>query len=290
MPGQGTYPYITIGNGGRDYLAPGIEAVTVFDKSDARVYGVNRSGQFTTPIVYVGPPGTETDGSILKAGTFGSPIAFSTASQFGIKLFLESTATSGTFVGMRIRTISGATANGQNIESILAQASTADDDNATNVTAIRAEVIAKTASEMAGRVAGIAIKVEDARSTDGTSVAPTYGDRVMGIMIEGQISANPTNGYFGIQFDIQTAGASTAQDLDGLLSILNTAGQNLTIKALLQTGATLAQYGSTSTNMISSGTLTATGSISTSDLKCDARIRFDFGGVSYWAPLYDTAA
>ena len=112
----------------------------------------------------------------------------------------------------------------------------------------------------------------------------------MGIMNEGQISAKPTNGYFGIQLAIQTAGASTAQDLDGLLSILNTAGQNLTIKALLQTGATLAQYGSTSTNMISSGTLTATGSISTSDLKCDARIRFDFGGVSYWAPLYDTDA
>ena len=286
MPGQGEYPYIEVGNAKRVYLAPGIEAITVFNSSDTKIYGVNRSGQVSTPTVYVGPPGTETDGSILKAGTFGSPITFSTASQFGIKLFMRNTAVTGTFVGMRIRTISAATSNGQNIESILAQASTEDNDNASAVTAIRAEVIAKTASEMAGRVAGIAIKVEDARGTDGTSAVPTYGDRVMGIMIEGQISANPTNGYFGIQFDIQTAAASTAQDLDALLSILNNAGQNLTIKALLQTGATLAQYGSSSANMISSGTLTDSAS---GNVLSDARLRINIGGTSHWIPLFNTA-
>ncbi len=44
-------------------------------------------------------PGTETDGSIIKAGTNASPLSFGTADQFGLKIYMEGTATSGKLTG-----------------------------------------------------------------------------------------------------------------------------------------------------------------------------------------------
>ena len=44
-------------------------------------------------------PGTDTDGSLFKAGTNASPIVFGTNDQFGFKYFLEGTAIDGELTG-----------------------------------------------------------------------------------------------------------------------------------------------------------------------------------------------
>lgn len=44
-------------------------------------------------------PGTETDGSLFKAGTNASPIAFATAGQFGVAMFMQGTSITGTLTG-----------------------------------------------------------------------------------------------------------------------------------------------------------------------------------------------
>lgn len=48
-------------------------------------------------------PGTELDGSLIKAGTESSQIEFSTAEQFGLKFYLKSNVTSGNFTGLKLR-------------------------------------------------------------------------------------------------------------------------------------------------------------------------------------------
>jgi len=44
--------------------------------------------------------GTETDGSLLKAGTSGTPLALNTPDQYGMKMYFSSSATSGTLGGI----------------------------------------------------------------------------------------------------------------------------------------------------------------------------------------------
>lgn len=48
-------------------------------------------------------PGTETDGSLIKAGTDGSPISFGTAGQRGISIYNTIAALSGTFYGLYMK-------------------------------------------------------------------------------------------------------------------------------------------------------------------------------------------
>ena len=107
-------------------------------------------------------------------------------------------------------------------------------------------------------------------------------------MVIGQISADPTGGYVAMNFDANsTQGAvSTSQAWDSVF-YLQDEGQTNNTLALLQTGATIATLGSDSSKAISSGTLTDS---SAGAVACDARIRVNIGGTSYWLPLFDTAA
>ena len=47
MAGQGSDPYVEVGNDSRVYLAPGVDAITVFDKNDVVTWSVNRDGEPT---------------------------------------------------------------------------------------------------------------------------------------------------------------------------------------------------------------------------------------------------
>jgi len=226
---------------------------------------------------------TNTDG-LIKLGTLSSPISTSAAGYYGIKAFVTSTATSGTCTVARFRAIGSGAAG--SARGVLAQASSLAGVSNGSLVGLRAEAINKAGSTVTDQHTAIQAKVEDARATDGSSTASVYSGQVNILRLEGQISANPTSGYYGIRFDFQTAGASTAQNADAMLLLIS-GGQNKTTVAFLETGNTLANWGSTSTVMISSGTLSDSDA---ADIKCDARMLVNIGGTNHWLPLYNTAA
>lgn len=88
-------------------------------------------------------PGTETDGTLIKAGTNSSPIVFSTASQYGVKMFMQNTATTGTFVGMRFRTQCNAASGTPAMDGVLIQSSVESSTNAGTINALFVEFIPK---------------------------------------------------------------------------------------------------------------------------------------------------
>ncbi len=237
------------------------------------------------------------DQSKTMMGTVGTTI-FTQATAYGQRWRYRDTATSGTFIGVEVRAESAsATASTQVIEAINAIAVANASLYVSGCYGIRAGVIFKDSATQAALVPGSFalgwacagwFKVEDARATDGTSTAPTYGGMVSVLRVEGQISADPTSNYYAIAFDCQATqgGVSTSQPWDALFHLFGPGGENEVICSFLKTGATLAQFGSTSTVMISSGTLTNSNS---GDVYADGRLRLDLGGTSYWIPLFNTA-
>ena len=110
---------------------------------------------------------TNTDGSLIKAGTLSTPIAFGTADQFGVKMFGSSTATTGTFTFARFRADANAASGTPGAVGVLAQGGIVASKFGGTTTGLRAEGIAK-ASATSGTLHTSAIfKVEDARATDG---------------------------------------------------------------------------------------------------------------------------
>ncbi len=69
--------------------------------------------------------GSTTDGVIMRVGTGigSSGLAFGTAGQRAFALYLRCTATSGTFIGMRLRSIADPASGTPNIDNLLCQAS-----------------------------------------------------------------------------------------------------------------------------------------------------------------------
>lgn len=87
--------------------------------------------------------GTATDGSLIKAGTFSSRVTFSTASQFALKFYLENTATSGTFTGMRLRANTDSASGTPSVTTAEIIASVDDSRDAGTLNAIDAEMVPK---------------------------------------------------------------------------------------------------------------------------------------------------
>jgi len=232
--------------------------------------------------------GTNTDGSFFKAGTLSTPIALNTAGMFGFKVFCASTATTGDLTCSRFRAIANAASGTPGAIGVLAQGSIAESKFGGTTTGLRAEGIAKASATSGVLHTSAIFKVEDARGTDGTSAAPTYSGRVSVMEVIGQISADPTDGYVAMNFDANSTqgGVSTSQAWDAVFRLQDEGQTNNTL-SLIQTGATIATLGSNSAKAFSSGSLTGSGA---ADVACDARVRCDIGGTSYWIPLFDTAA
>jgi hypothetical protein len=88
-------------------------------------------------------PGTDTDGSLIKAGTNGSKIPFSTAGQKGIAIFMDNLATSGTLTGMRLRSAVNPASAANSVDNFLGQVSIESGKDATTVNVGFLEVIPK---------------------------------------------------------------------------------------------------------------------------------------------------
>ncbi len=98
-------------------------------------------------------PGTNTDGSIMKVGTNGARVAFSTAGQRGFAIFMDNTATSGTFTGMRLRSGVNPTSGANSVDNLLSQVSVESGKDATTVNVCFFELIPKgTNTITTGRV------------------------------------------------------------------------------------------------------------------------------------------
>ncbi len=89
--------------------------------------------------------GTTTDGVLMRAGTgIGtSGLAFATAGQRAFALYLRCTATSGTFIGMRLRSIADPASGTANIDNFLCQASVIASKNANVVNSGFFELVTK---------------------------------------------------------------------------------------------------------------------------------------------------
>lgn len=88
-------------------------------------------------------PGTNTDGSLIKAGTNGAKIPFSTASMRGIAIYMDNLATSGTFTGMRLRSAANAASSANSVDNFVAQVSVESGKDATTVNVGFFEIIPK---------------------------------------------------------------------------------------------------------------------------------------------------
>ena len=87
---------------------------------------------------------THTVGSLIKAGTFGSRVEFSTASQYAMAFYFNITATTGTFRGMRLRIGSNAASGAnQSIDGFLGQVSAESGADAATLNAGFFEIIPK---------------------------------------------------------------------------------------------------------------------------------------------------
>ena len=124
-------------------------------------------------------PGTETDGSIFKAGTNASPLVFATAGQFGVKMFMEGTAITGKLTGHYLQ-VKASNASG-NLELCAFNP--------------RAQVLT-TINTGTGAVAGVHTELE----LGGTA---TIGGQWRGHVIElyGETGATVTGDVYGLRID-----------------------------------------------------------------------------------------
>ncbi len=147
-----TYPtdrmYRKHGSGAQDTIVPSGVNCEFEGTASLKLGGTVNALDFTTTV-----PGTNTDGSLIKAASNGSRIPFSTAGQRGMAIFMDNTATSGTFTGMRLRSGVNPSSGANSVDNLLAQVSVESGKNATTVNVIFAEIIPKgTNTITTGRV------------------------------------------------------------------------------------------------------------------------------------------
>ncbi len=98
-------------------------------------------------------PSTNTDGSFVKIASNSSRTAFSTAGQRGFALYMDNTATSGTFTGMRLRSGVNPSSGSNSVDNLLAQVSVESGKDAATVNTGFFELIPKgTNTITTGRV------------------------------------------------------------------------------------------------------------------------------------------
>lgn len=95
-------------------------------------------------------PGTNTDGSLIKAGTNGSRVPFATAGQRGLAIFMDNTATSGTFTGVRLRTGINPASGSNGADNLLVQTSIESGKNGTTINNAFFEIIPKGTNTLSG--------------------------------------------------------------------------------------------------------------------------------------------
>ncbi|KKM26028.1 hypothetical protein LCGC14_1589050 [marine sediment metagenome] len=98
-------------------------------------------------------PGTNTDGSIMKVASNSSRIAFATAGQRGFAIYMDNTAISGTFTGMRLRSGVNPSSGSNSVDNLLAQVSVESGKDAATVNVGFFELVPKgTNTITTGRV------------------------------------------------------------------------------------------------------------------------------------------
>lgn len=138
--------------------APGTTLFSVGTTGDVDISssaGIALTGEIANAIDLSGmTTSTNTDGSILKVGTgTSSKLAFATASQRGLALYMDNTATSGTFTGMRLRSGVNPSSGANSVDNLLAQVSVESGKDATTVNVGFFEIIPKgTNTITTGRV------------------------------------------------------------------------------------------------------------------------------------------
>ncbi len=98
--------------------------------------------------------GTTTDGAIMRVGTgISGKVAFSTAGMKGFALYMDNTATSGTFTGMRLRSGVNPSSGSNSVDNLLAQVSVESGKDAATVNVGFFELVPKgTNTITTGRV------------------------------------------------------------------------------------------------------------------------------------------
>jgi hypothetical protein len=140
-------------------------------------------------------PGTDTDGSLFKAGTNASPIVFSTANQFGFKYYLEGTAITGKLTGFLMQ-VKASNASG-NLDlcgfNPRAQVLTGIDTGTGGVTGIHTELEAGGTAVIGGQWRGHLIELY------GEAGATITGD-IYGLSIANYIDSTIAN-YMMARFE-----------------------------------------------------------------------------------------
>lgn len=164
---------------------------------------------------------TGTSGTAIQIGSFGTPVVLNTSGQKGIAAYFSSTETSGSLLGMRLRTRSNAASGTLGTVSLLVQADVLAGKFAQDCIAVNAECILKLGAEMAasGMFCAGQFKVEDEEATGTSGTNVTYGGYVSAIKLVSNISADPTSEHSMISMDAQAAGQGTPQALDSLIAI-----------------------------------------------------------------------
>jgi hypothetical protein len=144
--------------------------------SGTRTTGIEYSGTINNAIDLSSLTiGTNTDGSLIKAGTFGSRLTFATASQYATCFYMNYSATSGTFRGMRMRIGQTATSGSASVDGMLVQVSA--EASAVTSGALNAgffEIIPKGTNTI-GTARGVLINVDSAASLTYTNL---YGEHI----------------------------------------------------------------------------------------------------------------
>ncbi len=111
-------------------------------------------GTVALALDYQGTPSTATTGTIMRVGTgTGGKIPFATAGQRGFAIYMDNTATSGTFTGMRLRSGVNPSSGANSVDNLLAQVSVETGKNATTVNVAFFEIIPKGSNTITtGRV------------------------------------------------------------------------------------------------------------------------------------------
>jgi len=132
-------------------------------------------------------PGTDVDGSLFKAGTNASPIAFGTADQFGIKFYVEGTAITGTLTGQFLQVKASNASGNLSLKGInvKAQVLTTIDTGSGSVIGIHTELECGGTATIGGQWRGHVIELY------GESGATITGD-VYGLRIDNYIDSTLT--------------------------------------------------------------------------------------------------
>jgi len=202
--------------------------------------GIAYNGTFTNALDFSSVTGsTNTDGSLIKAGTLSVPVALNTAGQYGIAAFVSSTATSGSVTCARFRALANAASGGVGAFGILAQASTIASKRASDVVPISAESILKASSVIgANWVVGGQFKIEDDPATSGSGTSPTNGATNAVLRLMTNISSDPTGGLYILYVDAQSASGGTGVQAPDAFVKFENGGQNQAIVNFLDAPAT----------------------------------------------------